>query len=94
MQTVPGIDGGTSDVLGMATITFPAHCHDELTTGTVIVMVEHPEFCGTQVEGERRCAASPRSDSRYPYQPYSLAPLGRQSRFPSRGHNERQPTNG
>ncbi len=49
-RTVPGIDSGASDATGMATITFPAHCRDELTTGTVIVMVDHDEFCGMQVE--------------------------------------------
>jgi hypothetical protein len=34
----------------MATITFPAHCRDELTTGTVIVTVDHDDFCGVQAE--------------------------------------------
>ena len=49
-RKIPGVDGGTSDATGAATITFPAHCPDELTTGTIIVRVEHVGSCAAQVE--------------------------------------------
>lgn len=49
-RPVPGILSGTSDAAGLATITYPAHVRDELTVAVVTVTVEHPEYCGAQVE--------------------------------------------
>jgi len=49
-RPVPGILSGTSDTAGLATITYPAHVRDELTVAVVTVTVEHPEYCGAQVE--------------------------------------------
>jgi hypothetical protein len=41
---------GTSDADGNALISFPAHPLDNLTTGTVIVLVQHPDACPAHVE--------------------------------------------
>jgi len=49
-RPVPGILYGTSDATGMATITYPARVRDELTVAVVTVTVEHPEYCGAQLE--------------------------------------------
>ena len=49
-QNVPGVQTGTTDAHGNATITFPVHPMDNLTTGMVIVLVQHPDACSAQVE--------------------------------------------
>jgi hypothetical protein len=49
-RPAPGILSGTSDAAGIATITYPAHVRDELTVAVVTATVEHPEYCGAQVE--------------------------------------------
>jgi hypothetical protein len=49
-RPVPGILSGISDAAGNATITYPAHVRDELTVAAVTATVEHPEYCGAQVE--------------------------------------------
>ncbi len=41
---------GTTDAEGKASVSFPSHTADKLTTGTVIVLVQHPEVCSAAVE--------------------------------------------
>ena len=41
---------GTTDAQGKISVSFPSHAGDELTTGTVIVLVQHPEACSAEVE--------------------------------------------
>ncbi|HEY0256797.1 MAG TPA: ankyrin repeat domain-containing protein [Candidatus Methylacidiphilales bacterium] len=41
---------GTTDAEGNATISFPAHPVDNLTTGTVAVLAQHPDACTANVE--------------------------------------------